>query len=115
MKTGPNRISNLTTRLSKDLLGLRRDLIALGRAVQALSTSHRDLTRKMVRGPSQTATPGRRRRRTLTPADLRRLKVQGEYLGLVRRLSVRQRARVKALKADKGYGPALKLARSFGR
>lgn len=114
MKTGPNRISNLTTRLSKDLLGLRRDLIALGRAVQALSTSHRDLSRKMVRGPSRGATPGRRRR-TLTPADLRRLKVQGEYLGLVRHLSVRQRARVKALKADKGYGPALKLARSFGR
>jgi len=59
--------------------------------------------------------PRRRRRRHLTPADRARLRIQGEYLGLVRHLSAKDRARVKAVRAKNGYGVAIKMARRLTR
>jgi hypothetical protein len=38
-------------------------------------------------------------------------KLQGQYMGYLRSLKARQQARVKALRAAKGYGPAVKLAK----
>jgi hypothetical protein len=108
IKVGP-----ITARISKSLLGLRRDLVSLSRAVQRLAVTQREIARHNSSGG-----PGRRtamRRRSLTPEDRARLKVQGEYLGLVRHLSGPARRRVKSLKATKGYGPALRLARQLSQ
>ena len=54
---------------------------------------------------------GPRRRRALTAKDRARLKLQGEYLGLMRHLPKSHHKRVKALRAKRGYPPAIKLAR----
>jgi hypothetical protein len=40
-------------------------------------------------------------------------KLQGRYMGLVRNLSAAQKARVKTVKQEKGYGAALRLAASI--
>lgn len=53
---------------------------------------------------------GGRRRRVLTPKARKFLKQQGKYLGLVRHLAKKDVARVKAIRASKGYGPAIKEA-----
>ena|SRR5436309_3214033 len=104
-----SRVNRITVRISKGLLGLRRDLVALARVIQTVASADRG----MAGGNGARGSDGRtlRRRRRLTPADRARLRVQGEYLGLVRHLSVRDRARVKALRSRKGYGPAIKMAR----
>ena len=105
----------ITQRMSKNLLGLRRDLVALGKAVQALALSQRELSRRMAMRKAGKAGGAVRKERRLSAADRERLRVQGEYLGLVRHLSVRNRARVKTLKAEKGYDQALKLARKLSQ
>src|SRR5438093_10039296 len=103
-----SRVSRITIRISKGLLGLRRDLVALARVIQTVASEDRGMAGNGARRPD-----GRtiRRRRRLTPADRARLRIQGEYLGLVRHLSMRDRTRVKALRSRKGYGPAIKMAR----
>ena len=62
------------------------------------------------KGPS-----GRRRRRSpkLSPRRLADLKLQGAYMGFVRQLGPRQMARVKALRASKGYPAAIALAKKM--
>ena len=52
-----------------------------------------------------------KKRRALTAKDRARLKLQGEYLGLMRHLPKSHHKRVKALRAKRGYPPAIKLAR----
>src|SRR5262249_42005549 len=51
-----------------------------------------------------------RRRRKLTPETRSFLKQQGRYLGLVRHLPEKPRAKVKAVKAKKGYTAAIREA-----
>src|SRR5262245_47301167 len=97
------KLQSLTTRLSRSLGSLRRDLVTLARLVGTAPAA------VAASAPGRAAPP--RRRRRLTAADRARLKVQGEYLGLVRHLSAKDRARVKALRAKSGYGAAIKTAR----
>lgn len=99
------KVQTLTRRLSQTLGSLRRDLLALTLLVGAASAAA-----VKQRGPAR-----RRRLRHLTPADRARLKVQGEYLGLVRHLSAKDRTRVKAVRAKTGYGAAIKMARRLAR
>jgi len=108
-----NKAGHITARISRNLLGLRRDLVTLSRAVQRLAVTQRQIAQRNSRGG--TGSRMAIRRRSLSPADRARLKVQGEYLGLVRHLSGAARRRVKTLKATKGYGPALKLARQLSQ
>ena len=51
-----------------------------------------------------------RRTRRISPAGRRFLKQQGRYLGLVRHLSARKKAQVMAIRARRGYGPAIREA-----
>src|SRR4030095_6900508 len=99
------KVQSLTRRLSQSLGSLRRDLLALAILVGTASAS----------GPGPSGRLPRRRRRHLTPADRARLRVQGEYLGLVRHLSAKDRTRVKAVRAKSGYGAAIKMARRLTR
>lgn len=101
-------IKDLTRRISKNLASLGGDFLNLGRAI------HSGMSARAGKGGGPGRPPGRgrgRAKRVLTPADRARLRVQGEYLGLVRHLSVAARARVKSLRAKKGYPAAIKLAR----
>ena len=56
---------------------------------------------------------GRKTRRSLKLSPRRRaaLKLQGAYMGFMRQLGPRQKARVKALKAAKGFPAAIALAK----
>jgi len=91
-------------RISTHLSALVRDIGTLTRALQnAAAAAARSA--KGARGS------GPRRRRALTAKDRARLKLQGEYLGLMRHLPKAHHKRVKTLRAKRGYPPAIKLAR----
>jgi hypothetical protein len=89
-------------RISTHLNGLVRDIETLMRGLQ---TAAQQASAKSAGGGAP------RRQRMLTAKDHARLKLQGEYLGLMRHLPKTHHARVKALRAKRGYPPAIKLAR----
>jgi hypothetical protein len=91
-------------RISGHLNGLVRDIATLTRALQNAAAQ------AASRGSAAGGRPPKRRR-ALTAKDRARLKLQGEYLGLMRHLPKRHHARVKTLRAKRGYPPAIKLAR----
>jgi hypothetical protein len=91
-------------RIASNLRALVRDVDTLTRAL----TNAAEQAAKSAKGV-RTAAP--QRRRVLTPKDRARLKLQGEYLGLMRHLPKAHHARIKALRAKSGYPPAIKLAR----
>jgi len=55
--------------------------------------------------------PRTRRSLKLSPRRRAALKLQGAYMGFMRQLGPRQKARVKALKVTKGFPPAIALAK----
>ena len=95
-------------RISTNLRALVRDVDTLTRALSNAA----QLAAKNARGGGA-VTPIRRR--ALTPKDRARLKLQGEYLGLMRHLPKKHHTRVKELRARRGYPPAIKLARQLMR
>jgi hypothetical protein len=54
-------------------------------------------------------------RLNLSPARRAALKLQGRYMGYVRRLKPRQKARVKTLRASKGVQAAIRLAKRLAK
>ena len=91
-------------RISSHLRALVREVDTLTRALSNAAQQ----AAKNAKG-ARGAVP--QRRRLLTTKDRARLKLQGEYLGLMRHLPKSHHARVKALRAKRGYPPAIKLAR----
>jgi len=81
-------------------------------AIKALADSIENLGLEIQSAASAAQANGSvpRRRRKLSPQTRSFLKQQGRYLGLVRHLAERQRARVKAIKAKKGYPAAIREA-----
>jgi len=65
--------------------------------------------------PAMGSEPGSRRRPRLSPARKQALKLQGQYMGFMRQLGPRHKAKVRAMKAQKGYTPAIALAKSLAR
>jgi hypothetical protein len=66
-----------------------------------------------TRGSKRGGRRGRKLR--LSPARRASLKLQGQYMGYLRGLGVRQKARVKALRTAKGIRPAIALARKLAQ
>jgi hypothetical protein len=95
-------------RISANLNALVRDISTLVRGLQ-------NAARQAAKKSAAAAGAAPRRQRTLTAKDRARLKLQGEYLGLMRHLPKSHHARVKALRAKRGYPPAIKLARQLMR
>lgn len=58
---------------------------------------------------------GTRRRLKLTAARRAALKLQGRYMGYVRRLKPREKARIRAVKHKRGYRAAIRLAKQLAR
>jgi hypothetical protein len=72
-----------------------------------------------LEGPGAgSAAPVRRvavRRRRLSPRVRRLRRLQGRYMGLVRRLPAAKKAKVRAMREKRGMGPAIRLAASFAK
>lgn len=96
----------------------RRSIASEIRAIgDALSTVGRSLQRlaPFLVGASQSTRPATRGRTLkLSPQRRAALRLQGQYMGFMRKLRPRQKARVKALKARKGFRPAIALAKKLG-
>ena len=92
-------------RISTNLRALVRDVDTLTRALSNAAEQAAKNSRGSGAAPI--------RRRVLTAKDRARLKLQGEYLGLMRHLPKKHHTRVKELRARRGYPPAIKLARQL--
>ena len=95
-------------RISAHVSGLGRDLETLIRGLR--SEVLRASSKSVALAKSQ---PGRRRR--FTAKDRSRLKLQGEYLGLMRHLPKAHHARIKKVRQAQGYRPAIRLARRLSK
>jgi hypothetical protein len=87
------------------------DLRALVRDVDTLTRALTNAAQQAAKNAKGVRAAGPLRRRALTAKDRARLKLQGEYLGLMRHLPKSHHARVKALRAKQGYPRAIRLAR----
>lgn len=95
--------------VGRDVQAIRRSLGAIVRALARLAPALDAATRAP-------ANPGRRGRKLrLSPARRASLKLQGQYMGYLRALKPRQKARVKALRAKSGVRAAISLARRMAR
>lgn len=92
------------TTLKKSLRGIERAFADIENLLAGFAKQVRRVQREAGR-----AKP--RRRLTLTPKRRAQLKLQGAYMGYMRQLGPRQKARVKAVKEQKGFEAAIKLAR----
>jgi hypothetical protein len=95
--------------VSRDVQAIRRSLGSIARALARLVPALEAATR----GPANPARRGRKLR--LSPARRASLKLQGQYMGYLRTLKPRQKARVKALRAAKGVRVAISTARKLAR
>jgi hypothetical protein len=93
-------------------MSVSRELRAIGRSLQSIVGALGRLAPalKAVEGAQPVA---RRPRRKPSPKRLAALKLQGQYMGHVRNLRPRQKARVKALRASKGIDAAIRLAKEL--
>lgn len=91
-----------------------RQLRAIGAALQSINRSLKQLA-PMVdgrrAGRAALPAPAPTRKLKLSPARRDALKLQGQYMGYMRGLKPRQKARVKALAASKNIRAAISLAR----
>ena len=95
--------------VGRDVQAIRRSLGAIIRVLARLAPALDAATR----GP---ANPGRRGRKLrLSAARRASLKLQGQYMGYLRALKPRQKARVKTLRAAKGVRAAIRFASRLAR
>jgi hypothetical protein len=94
----------------KELQVVRVSLAKIQRAVDRLASRLR-----AAEASARQSDGGGRRKPRLSRERRHALKLQGQYMGFVRQLGPRQKARVKAVKAAKGYTPAIALAKSLAR
>jgi len=95
---------------------VRRDLQSISRSLSSIIRVLGRLGPAMDAAARVSVAPARSGRKlTLSPARRASLKRQGQYMGYLRNLKPRQKARVKGLRETKGIGPAIKLAKSLSR
>ena len=94
----------------KQIQIIRRSISRIDGALRRLDGFLRkaDKARKML------AKVLRRRKARLSPERRAALKLQGRYMGYMRQLGARNKARVKVLKARRGFRLAIALARRLG-
>ena len=95
--------------VSQEFQFIRRSLASIGRTIGRLGPA----LEAAARGSG--APPVPRRPRNLSPERRAALKLQGSYIGHVRKLSLKQRARVKKLRSEKGVRAAIRLAKALSR
>lgn len=96
------------TSIGKEIRNVRRSLAAIDASLGRLAALLQDA------GPhGETRRATGKRRLNLSPKRRAALKLQGLYMGHLRNLKPRQKTRVKAIKAAKGYAPAIRLAKKL--
>jgi hypothetical protein len=92
---------------------IRRELQSISRSLASVSRAFARLGpvfESLARGANPALVP---RPRNLSPQRRAELKLQGSYIGHVRKLSLKQRAQVKKLREEKGVRAAIRLAKSL--
>jgi hypothetical protein len=97
---------------------LKRNLSAIDVAFAELERTLAQLSkrvRQVARNAARKTEPvfAKRRQLKLTPKRRAQLKLQGAYMGYMRQLGPRQKARVKAVKAKRGFEAAISVARGM--
>ena len=95
---------------SQEIANLREQLAAL----EGLDGS-RSGSRRGRRSASASDGRARRRRVTISPKVRALRKLQGKYMGFVRRLKPAEKARVRAVREKQGMQAAIRLASSLGK
>ena len=97
-------------------MSVSRELRTIGRSLEVIVSALARLgpALKAVEKSSGPLT-ARRPRRKPSPKRLAALRLQGRYMGHIRNLGPRQKARVKALRISKGIDAAIRLAKQLAR
>ncbi len=95
--------------VGSELASARRAIRALEQSLARLVTKVREISR------NSSATPDGKPRRKLklSPARLKALRLHGKYLGYLRHLKPRQKAKVRRLRTEKGIRAAIARAREL--
>jgi hypothetical protein len=94
--------------IRRELQSISRSLASVSRAIARLGP----VLDSVARGTNAALVP---RPRNLSPQRRAELKLQGSYIGHVRKLNLQQRARVKKLRGKKGVRAAIRLAKALSR
>lgn len=95
--------------VSRELQSISRSLASVARAIARLAPA----LEGAARGAASPPAPPRPRK--LSPERRAALELQGSYIGHVRQLRPRLRARVKKVRAEKGVLAAIRLAKALSR
>ncbi len=91
--------------------GIASEVRAVQNSLQALDRALRGLSESLHQTESFEPAQAPRRKPKLSPRRREALKLQGVYMGYVRHLGERQKSQVKKLRATKGIGPAIAMAK----
>jgi hypothetical protein len=94
----------------QEIRSLRERLAALEELSPARSTSAVRRRRRAARGPARRV---RSRRTRMSPKVLALRRLQGRYMGYVRRLKPAEKSRVRSVREKQGMGAAIRLAQSL--
>src|SRR5262245_35925793 len=92
---------------SREIKTLRRSLHDLATAFEALGDALGRVQKAATNGTMPTPS---RRTTTITPRRRAALMLQGKYMGMMRGMKPRQAARIKKMRAAKGYEAAIRAA-----
>lgn len=91
---------------------LKKSLRGIERAFADIEKLFAGLAKQVRRAAREGGRAKPRRALKITPQRRAQLKLQGAYMGYMRQLGPRQKARVKAVKERKGFEAAIKLAKT---
>jgi hypothetical protein len=96
---------------------LTREIRAISTGFKQLAVSFARLAPILAAVSADGVAPRKatRRRMTITPARRAQLKLQGQYLGYMRGLKPRQKAKVRAIREKKGVRAAIAAAKRMSR
>jgi hypothetical protein len=95
-------------------VSVSRELRAIGRALESIVGALGRLGPALKASENSLGPPAARRpRRKPSRERLAALKLQGRYMGHIRNLGPRQKAKVKALRESKGIDAAIRLAQQL--
>ena len=94
--------------LSREITAVRRSLSALDRALSRLVGQLGNANRTSAMPPER-----RGRKLNLSPARRKALQLHGKYMGYIRQLKPRAKARIRAIRMRKGIKAAIAKARKL--
>lgn len=96
------------TTVGRDVRAIRKSLGSIARALARLAPA--------LEAAVKSSKPSKRGRKLrLSPARRSALKLQGQYMGHLRTLKPRQKARVKQLRTTRGVRAAIEFARRLAK